>query len=188
MVSNSPLRSQTNTRWVTLTASTVPHYLLSDSSLQPWQLAHCSNPSLPGKDTWLEDGNECFPSTSLSFLQPEPLQPLGQWQGTQWGETLPHCSLTRTRVNKASLRPAPICTCAVMHLKHTDSLRTRFILEKEKRANVWRKTFLVSLISKENMKGFSLVFKNIQIEFPSHHLFICIYLLISCFIYLTQKC
>lgn len=158
MVSNSPLRSQTNTRWVTLTASTVSHYLLSDSSLEPWQLAHCSNPSLPGTDTWPDDGNECFPSTSLSLLQPEPLQPLGWGQGTQWGEMLPHCSLTRTRENQASLRPAPICTYTVMHLKHTDSWKTRFILEKQKRANVWRKTFLASLISEENMKGFVFIY------------------------------
>lgn len=65
------------------------------------------------------------------------------------GEMLPYCSLTMTGVNKASIRPVLICTCTDMHLKHTDSLNRRFILEKENQPlceekhfcfpNFWRK-------------------------------------------------
>lgn len=51
-------------------------------------------------------------------------------------------------------------------------------------AIVGRKIFLVSLISEENIKGFSLGFKNIQIEFPSRYLFTCIYLFINTLLYL----
>lgn len=101
------------------------------TSFTAWFFPWIMPVSTPLKDLADLHWSQCFPPAFPSFLK----ESMGWVSATiyrtrEWGEMLSHCSFPGTILNKASVRLALICICTVAHLKHTDSLKRKFIMEK----------------------------------------------------------